>query len=119
MQGFFSDMTLAEFRANPAKFLGRWEHILYVGIRQYKAGLKTGETYDTARLFDKNIVRQNPNYPKGAAACVSRAGDYLHSHKRASTGQVAALQKFLIGTGQGYAIAPTVKLPVKVGVFDV
>jgi hypothetical protein len=42
---------------------------------------------------------------------------YLDSHRRATAEQISGLQKYLIGTGLGNAIAP-VKLPVKIGVFN-
>ena len=123
-QSFFLDMTLPAFRAEPSRFLARWEYLHQVGLRNCQHELRATEGGGSAGidalawLCNPAKASQSRYYPQGIQDCISPARTYLDSHRRLTAEQIGSLKKYLVGTGLGSAIAP-VKLPVKIGVFNI
>lgn len=118
IQQCFLDMSLPAFKANPEMYLARWEVLKQLGIREFKRRSQKSreELHTMLELFNPWWALSNPHYPNNTDDCVSKVAEYLHEHKSITAQQLAALQKYIIGTGQGQAIAP-VKLPLSIGLF--
>ena len=116
-QALFLDMSMGEFLAHPCKFLGRFDYLERVGIRQYKAQA-AAEGGIPSELLSVCEGSRSEHYPKDAEDSLSKISNYLENFKNLERGQLGALEKYLIGTGQGLPIAK-VKLPVRLGVFNV
>ncbi len=117
-QALFFDMAMPEFLAHPCKFLGRWDYLERVGIRQFKAQAKYGGGIPI-ELLSVCEGQNSEHYPCKSVVenCLSKISNYLHKDSQVSAEQLSTLEKFIISSGQGLPFAK-VKLPLRLSVFD-